>query len=123
MKLIAGALITTVLLVGCSSESNDKSNAAVHAVANDIQISMVKDSACEQWQAGLQIKPKPTAMTDMALRQFDQLPNLDPALESVTLAAYEIRNIVVVMDTNGDTPELLAALAKVWAVVERFCRS
>ena len=26
MKLIAGALITTVLLVGCSSESNDKSN-------------------------------------------------------------------------------------------------
>jgi hypothetical protein len=62
-------------------------------------------------------------MTDMALRQFDQLPNLDPALESVTLAAYEIRNIVVVMDTNGDTPELLAALAKVWAVVERFCRS
>ena len=123
MKLIAGALITTVLLVGCSSESNDKSNAAVDAVANDIQISMVKDSACEQWQAGLQIKPKPTAMTDMALRQFDQLPNLDPALESVTLAAYEIRNIVVVMDTNGDTPELLAALAKVWAVVERFCRS
>ena len=88
MKLIAGALITTVLLVGCSSESNDKSNAAVDAVANDIQISMVKDSACEQWQAGLQIKPKPTAMTDMALRQFDQLPNLDPALESVTLAAY-----------------------------------
>ena len=123
MKLIAGALITTVLLVGCSSESNDKSNAAVDAVANDIQISMVKDSACEQWQAGLQIKPKPTAITDMALRQFDQLPNLDPALESVTLAAYEIRNIVVVMDTNGDTPELLAALAKVWAVVERFCRS
>ena len=123
MKLIAGALITTVLLVGCSSESNDKSNAAVDAVANDIQISMVKDSACEQWQAGLQIKPKPTAMTDMALRQFDQLPKLDPALESVTLAAYEIRNIVVVMDTNGDTPELLAALAKVWAVVERFCRS
>jgi|LauGreSuBDMM15SN_2_FD.fasta_scaffold365832_1 hypothetical protein len=123
MKLIARALITTVLLVGCSSESNDKSNAAVDAVANDIQISMVKDSACEQWQAGLQIKPKPTAMTDMALRQFDQLPNLDPALESVTLAAYEIRNIVVVMDTNGDTPELLAALAKVWAVVERFCRS
>ena len=123
MKLIAGALITTVLLVGCSSESNDKSNAAVDAVANDIQISMVKDSACVQWQAGLQIKPKPTAMTDMALRQFDQLPNLDPALESVTLAAYEIRNIVVVMDTNGDTPELLAALAKVWAVVERFCRS
>ena len=123
MKLIAGALITTVLLVGCSSESNDKSNAAVDAVANDIQISMVKDSACEQWQAGLQIKPKPTAMTDMALRQFDQLPNLAPALESVTLAAYEIRNIVVVMDTNGDTPELLAALAKVWAVVERFCRS
>ena len=123
MKLIARALITTVLLVGCSSESNDKSNAAVDAVANDIQISMVKDSACEQWQAGLQIKPKPTAMTDMALRQFDQLPNLDPALESVTLAAYEIRNIVVVMDTNGDTPELLTALAKVWAVVEQFCRS
>ena len=127
MKLIAGALITAVLLSGCSgessAESSAKSDAAVDEVSKQIQISIVKDFACEQWQAGLLIKPRGIAMTDMALTQFSQLSDLDPELKPITVAAYELQNIVSSMDTVGATPELTAALAKVWAVVKQFCLS
>lgn len=123
MKLIAGALITAVLLAGCSSESSSESEAAVDVVAKDIQISLVKGFACEQWQAGLNIKPRGVAMTDMALRQFDQLVNLDPELQPIALAAYELQNIGGAMDSQGATPELNVALAKPWAILKQFCLS
>ena len=108
MKLIAGALITAVLLSGCSgessAESSAKSDAAVDEVSKQIQISIVKDFACEQWQAGLLIKPRGIAMTDMALTQFSQLSDLDPELKPITVAAYELQNIGSSMDTVGATP-------------------
>ena len=62
-------------------------------------------------------------MTDMALTQFSQLSDLDPELKPITVAAYELQNIGSSMDTVGATPELTAALAKVWAVVKQFCLS
>ena len=123
MKLIAGALITAALLAGCSSGSNDETNAAMDEAAKQIQISMIKDSACEQWQLGLNEKPMPTAMRSMALTQFNQLSDLDPELRPIALAAYELRNIAAVMDLDGRTPENTAALSKVWAVVQQYCLS
>lgn len=123
MKLIVGALITAVLLSGCSGESSGESDVALDAVSKQIQISMVKESACQQWQAGLSIKPKSIAMTNMALEQFNQLSDLDPELKPITLAAYEIQNIGSAMDSVGATPELTVALSKVWAVVKQFCLS
>ena len=106
MKLIAGALITAVLLSGCGSKSSDSKPSSV-------DILMIKQEACSMFNDTLNaVTPNGYNIAGMESTDlFDKLAKLDP--QYITYAEYVA--LISLTDFKDQTSNGagLIALAKV----------
>ena len=113
MKSITGALITAVLLAGCSSEASDQTqlrNQAIYRASSD---------ACDL-HVSLLDKNKNLAKG----KQFNKLARIDEKYTEIAVAAYEVINLhrQIVAMSDSKSP-LLVEMWKSYALVNQFCES
>jgi hypothetical protein len=111
MKLIAGALITAVLLSGCGSKSSDSKSS--DSKPSSVDILMIKQEACSMFNDTLNaVTPNGYNIAGMESTDlFDKLAKLDP--QYITYAEYVA--LISLTDFKDQTSNGagLIALAKV----------
>ena len=112
-RSVAAALITAVLLAGCSSEASDQTqlkNQAIYRASAD---------ACDG-HVNLLDQNRNRAIG----KRFNKLARIDEKYTEIAVAAYEVINLhrqMVIMSDN--TSPLLVEMWKSYALVNQFCES
>jgi len=114
MKLIAGALITAVLLSGCSGESTAKP-----AAVDSEKIKTAIDTACNSFQSnavsGLHLGNEKTALA------FNEIAKLDEKYSQIAIDAFTLSTIATGWKLGVDNKELQAEQFKITARLIQFC--
>jgi hypothetical protein len=115
MKLIAGALITAVLLAGCSSESAGSSSSV--DAPSSVDILQIKQEACSMFREIGDIS-EPDNFSEAGIKTtglFDKLAKFDPQYKQIA----EYVALISITDFSDQTSNGLALIAV--RKVQYFC--
>ena len=114
MKLIAGALITAVLLSGCSSEST-----AEPAAVDSEKIKTAINTACNSFKSnsvsGISLGNEKTALA------FNEIAKLDEKYTQIAVDAFTLATIATGWKLGLDNKELQTEQFKITARLMQFC--
>jgi hypothetical protein len=113
IRSVAGALITAVLLAGCSSETYDQTQLRAQAIYT------ASAAACDG-HANLLDQNKNLAKG----KQFNKLARIEPKHAEIAVAAYEVIHLHRQMVSMSDNrAPLLVEMWKSYARIDQFCVS